>query len=428
MTIVAAPNKAIAIIVMIAFIAVCVLAPFGAAYAIVGLSTAAVTILIAGLAAIGITFASTGGFDTLNEYVESLLQEYAYDNNIPITSIFNGTQYSSSAAGKLLINNRFVVIIQGFAAWLISKFSLSNNSTKTLVETGGVFGDFVTYSLPVTLRRTDSPQRQDFDIYFTEGNAVAIYYQDGNYRGLCIVADAPTTIHKITYNNSGVVTYNNNIDLTMDNIGSRPTYYYWIKSNPEYPKSGVNFNGVTYYTESQVDSALKTPNLDIDYNNIGVGIETGTITLPVDDVNFTSGDGAILDVGASWGETTSGAIGTVPDIWPQWLPQSETLTSNPTISIDYESEAVLEDALPQPSDIENLPGATIPGLPDLADGEPWHLEFGSLWHYVAQWISDMSAGGAVLWNVCIQAPPAIVNLVFAGIVLAMWFGAIKILR
>lgn len=408
-----APKQAIAVIVMIAFIMVCVFAPFGAAHAIVGLSTAAVTILIAGLAAIGITFASTGGFDTLEDYVSSLLQDYASNQNIPVTSIFNGTQYGANAAGKLILNNRFVQLISGFANWLKVKYSLVDNSTYQIQSAGIFFGSYELYQCPLEMT---GPYGHVF-LYVEQADPEEVYVAavtSGSQKYMLFFStNKNAVIYKTTYNPQGQIT-----NQTSFKPDYRAAGLYWYRSDTN---TGIDNAGFTFYPQSDVISTL-TAGGSIDENNIGIDINTSIIDIPTDRTGYTDSDGAVLDVSAPWSEPVSGVINTVPSSWD--MVEDDTLV----YTLDLEAEAVLEEQLPHPTDIENLPGATIPGLPDIEDGEPWHLEFSNLWHYVAQWISDMSAGGAVIWNTCIQAPPAIINFVFAGIVLAMWFGAIKILR
>lgn len=408
-----APKQALAIIVMIAIIMVCVLAPFGAAHAIVGVSTAAVTILVAALAAIGITFTTTGVFDNIEDYVESLLQEYADDNNIPVTSIFQGSQWAANAAGKLILNNRFVRLISSFATWIQAKYNLSDNSVTTIVQGGNFLNGLPAYALP--LGYVVGKLSYEYTHFYMEGGYVVFYYnsQSPNTYFWNFLSDTPNTVYWWRYNSDSNTTTNYSAELTYDS--TLKCYKYRISTSKDAAPQGVD--AVTY---SEFTSAFGTDEWE-DVYITGIGINTGSIDIPTDRNGYTDADGAILDVSAPWSEPVSGVINTVPSTWDQVMDDTTVYT------LDLEAEAVLEEGLPQPSDIENLPGATIPGIPDI-DGEPWHLEFSNLWHYVAQWISDVSAGGAVIWNTCIQAPPPVVNLVFAGIVLAMWFGAIKILR
>lgn len=407
-----APKQALAVIVMIAIIMVCVLAPFGAAHAIVGVSTAAVTILVAALAAIGITFTSTGVFDNIEEYVESLLQEYAVDNNIPVTSIFNGSQWAANKAGKLIINNRFVQLVSSFATWVKVKFNLMDNSSYNVITPGITINGLTVYQCPIYL--DGSVYDHEYTIIEADDSVYVVFVEANSGTRLYFFSHESGRVDQYRYNQ-----YTNS-HTTLTLTQRTPQLYIY----PYYVATGQidgRYSYETYSTSAFNEAFGYGSDIDLDINNIGVGIKTGAIDIPMNRDDYEDGDGALVDVGGQW-------LGTIKDILDRIREKWSSVQSGEQVNdMELVQEDVLEAELPQQTDVENIPGATIPGIPNI-NGEPWHLEFSNLWHYVAQWISDMSAGGAVIWNTCIQAPPPVVNLVFAGIVLAMWFGAIKILR
>ena len=64
--------------------------PFGMqAHAVVGVDDAIILVLIAALAACGISLVVTGEYSNLRDYVESLLEEYAEDQGIGFTDVFS---------------------------------------------------------------------------------------------------------------------------------------------------------------------------------------------------------------------------------------------------------------------------------------------------------------------------------------------------
>lgn len=415
----------VSVVLTVAVLLVFVLSPFAQAHAIVGATAATVTIVIAALAAMGITFATTGAFDNVGDFVADLLNQYAIDNNVTFNSLFNNTKYSVNAAGKILLNNRFVTLIDTFAQWIVGKYNLTNNNNVTVQNIGAYLDGKPVFPLPYSVYRIFPNRNWEFLFIETSGE------QEVYAANVLNSSQTSINVHLFSlssFTSTFIIYKNGEVYDTQNYAGSydRTTGWYTVINTGTYdlvPEDSRTLDDCIGYNEFQ--PMLRASQV-VDYNNIGVGIDVGEINLPSDNLDYTQGDGAILDVGASWGETTGGAIATVPDIWPEWLPQTETLTENPEITIAYEAEAVLEEALPGPTDVENIPGAALPLLDE--DGHIQNLSFSSLWHYVAQWISDMTSGAAVVWNVATLAPSPVVNMLYAMIVLAMFFGAVKVFR
>ena len=102
------------------------------AAAVVVVDDALLVVVLAVLSAIGITFFATYGADQARGELRSLLSEYASSIGTTLEGLFYGVNYGTSKSGKILINNRFVILIDAFASWLVSKYSLTNNDTYTL--------------------------------------------------------------------------------------------------------------------------------------------------------------------------------------------------------------------------------------------------------------------------------------------------------
>lgn len=108
-----------------------------AAKAVVLVDDAVVMIIIAALAAFGITFSMTGGIQTLKSWLQNEILESGVD--------FSGVKYGANSLGNLLLNNRFVRAITALANYLIAKYNLANGGEITLVEQSISLGQITVY-------------------------------------------------------------------------------------------------------------------------------------------------------------------------------------------------------------------------------------------------------------------------------------------
>lgn len=349
--------------------------PFQTACAVVGISASAIAIIIAGLAAIGITFVSTGAYNTLSDYVGSLLSDYAVDQSVPVGSLFYGTQSGVNSAGQLLLNNRYVQLIQAFGTWLKVKFGLINNSSTQLATPGYSVGDFIAYECPVFADKLGS-----FRWYYDgPGSAVAICYNRGVVTGgqlntycgvLFLSTDAGQVSKWINNDTSPAITaslsYSSNLGM----------YYFMCQGHTGWERlvttSGVTtmWSGQASYNWSDVNAILSESDVVIDYNNIGIDIDTDVIALPDDDPNYTSGDGAIVDVGAPWGAT-------LPQVTDQVIPGAWTAGESGVSSLTYENIGSIQDQVnPEGSQVidQDPENYGVPGLKDVFPFcIPWDL-------------------------------------------------------
>lgn len=327
-----------------------------AATAIVGVDDAIIAIIIAALAAIGITFVTTGGYRSLNEYVGSLMEEYASEQGVTVNSQLRGVQSGTSSLGKLLLNNRFVVYIQVFGAWLKNKFSLTNNSTISVVQAGYNIGDFVAYGMPFQWRQ---------DGYYINGyEYIEFIASKPVFVILGVSNNGWTQINFLSkYANNSIIvnTYHND---TLNNSQTYDLATYWPVTEYYSYAAGQAPNdysaAFTMYDQSLINQALNgnSGDMSIDQNNIGIDIETGTITLPYDDPNYTAGDGAVLDVGADWGED----YGTVTGVT---IPGEFSDGRAGEAEIEYQGEDTVQDQVedtPQQSISQEVSDYQVSGL------------------------------------------------------------------
>lgn len=323
--------------------------------AIVGVDDAIIAIIIAALAAIGITFVTTGGYRSLNEYVASLMEEYALEQGVTVNSQLRGVQSGTNSLGQLLLNNRFVVYIQVFGAWLKTKFSLTNNSTTTVVQAGLTIGDFVSYNMPF--------QWQVPGYYINSYE----YYEFISTKPVFVIvtrSDPYYTIYFLSKYSDNKIIVNAYHGSELNSSQTRDLNTYWPVTEFYTYNTGFNMaefaTGYQVYAGSDLINALNgnSGDMSLDQNNIGIDIETGTISLPYDDPNYTAGDGAILDVGAGWGED----YGTVTGVT---IPGEFSDGRAGEAAIEYEGEDAVQDQVedtPQQSISKDVSDYQVSGL------------------------------------------------------------------
>lgn len=403
---------AVSVILTLAVVTVFVCAPFAQAHAIVGVDDALIVIVIAGLAAAGITFTSTGAFDNLVDYVGSLIEEYASDAGTTAMGLFSDVQYSNNKVGQLLLNNRFVRLISAFATWVKAKFSLTNNETINVIEPGATLDNMVMYALPITLYDINATngRRYEYTIASTGSEQYALFEESNNVMRVNVVSTTPgSTIRVLRTDNSPGTP----VTLTLEETNSG---LYAVK-DIGFNKSAYG-SGYTLYPQEYIESALNG-NGEIDVNNVSIGINTGVINPPLDDEDYEDGDGALVDVGTTWGGTLKDILDKIRAKW------QSVQTGEQEVNMEFAEEGEIEAQLPEQTDIENLPGGTAWNP---TDQQLKFFEFESIWHYVAQWIQDFTAGAAVVWNAAIQLPSPVVNMVYAMVTLSIIFGVIKVMR
>lgn len=335
------------------------------AQALVGVDDALIAVVIAGLAAVGITFVSTGAYSSLSDYVGSLLGEYADSRGLTPAGLFTGVQSGANSLGQLIINNRFVQLIETFGTWIQGKFSLVDNSSHSAVMPGVTIAGMVAEELPVVQA-------------FTSGNA-AYYYKvsgdspvygikystrsDKSEVGYFLVSRSSFTARRTSYDTNG------NVILDSTRSSTAP-HNYW-KEEYGFITNPIN---ITYWTKdeiylySDITTALRLDQPAVT-SGVGVDINTGTIEYPTENSNYADGDGAVLDVGANWGSRYR-------DIVDVYIPGLWTAGKSGDISIGYESDEAIADQVQSGEGTQYVSQeATDYQTPGLKDVFPFCLPF-----------------------------------------------------
>lgn len=307
------------------------------AQAIVGVDDALIAIVIAGLAAVGISFVTHGAYNSLSDYMGSLLEEYALSRQLAPAELFVGTQSAVNSAGQILMNNRFIMLIQGFGAWLKAKFNLTDNSTINVVSSDATLNGMTMYSLPLVLAASDA---QNWNISYTivtgNGNAI-IMKETSTSAKIAVVSDAPATIH-FENNYQGTIMNQSNKNLEL-----YPSGLYFAEVGTGLTISRF-VNGMTMYNKADVMAAVNG-DASITDGDVPIDIQVGAIDLPEDSIDYQSGYFGIINVNAPW----ASSIGQVTDV---------------AIPADYQFGKAGD------ADISYAPAADVTGQIDAAASQP----------------------------------------------------------
>lgn len=320
------------------------------AEALVGVDDAIIAIIIVALAAIGITFTTTGAYETLSDYVGALLQEYCDEHNVTVTRFLNGVQSGTNKQGQILINNRFVLVIDTFAKWIKLKFGLSNGTTITARNQGLFLGLQQLYDQP--LSSNYNPVSNDYPGYYTWDDtdclAVVYFRGDNSYLGFALIKDSPIEtdvyLHRRSTSEITYIAHVTSGDYVLANgyyvakgVSGVTQDGIIIDSNAGsgfdscgllYKPSNTSFQGYEYY--SYMPSQRDTLNALLYGSRItdqsGIVIDADNMLMPTDDSTYTDGDGAIIDTGSIWGTGYKDVIDGIEDDFSDGKEGSATIT------------------------------------------------------------------------------------------------------
>lgn len=338
---------------------------------------AIIAIIIAALAACGITFVTTGAFDNLSDYVRSLFNDYVLSSGYTESTILSGIDYGRNSLGQLLLNNRFVTLVSAFAVYVRSRFALQNNSTEVITASGDYLGSLVITQLPETAtyqKYSHTAIITDFEVERSNAKVYIVAKNENMQVLLLSSVDAQVKITaKERYNgretvlNQTVVTLSkgsgsfNGYSYTTDIYNSLFGPSETLSNNPTWSPRTVN-----KYSAESIAYALNAN--DSIRHDEGTSIVTGVITPPVDDQNYNPGDGAILDVGATWGAT-------LPGILSDEIPDAFSDSNVGQTSITYESEQDVAEQVEEVGGEDMSQEASEYQVTGLADVFPFCIPF-----------------------------------------------------
>lgn len=289
-----------------------------AATAVAIVDDAIIAIVIAALAAMGITFTMTGGYQTVREWVRDKITESGID--------FSGVKYGASSVGSLLLNNVFVRRIAAFATYIKSELGLLDNATTTIFNSGISIADIVMYPG----RSAEYPAKSGGDLsigWEADSTVYAIYLQPRADRNRTQV---------VLWNTSRFMARDRSNDGTWSNWQysneyDQTSYYYQIHTIFNFDTYEIG--GVELYN-LQVSELLDLISGQSAVERESLSAVTGTIAIPDDTTIGTQG--GVLSLPVPWGQSMGTTLTDIPG-----LVLSDELAGNTTLEL--EDASVVED-------------------------------------------------------------------------------------
>lgn len=332
------------LLALLAFLIFCCGPLCDSAQAIAGVDDAIIAIIIAALAAMGITFTTTGVFNNLQDYVGSLMQEFATSSGLSVNQQLSGAQTGTNKLGQILLNNRFVLYVDTFARWLVLKLGLTNNDSEILESGNPSMNGVELLNFPITIS-SDSNSYTDY--IFAQGDTGGIIYgvlvTTGSYWAIKCVSENPGTFYRYRIFSDGEIR-----TFTQDlapNPYVQGQYYLdsaWIDDAGHYPALST----MSKISDTQWYNLIRSGENILEGLGYEIGVGTGVIDYPTDNSDFVPGDGAILDVGGEWGMTYD-------DVTDQVIPRDYEDSS-----IWYEGEVSVQEQ------VEDTPAQSVEQNPN----------------------------------------------------------------
>lgn len=410
--------------------------PSPLAHAVAGIDDLAF-VLLASLAAYGISVTAAAGIEEVAPWVEEQFESFVSSAGDTLSNVWSKIRYGVTEAGKFVLNGFGLRYSARFGEWLLDKFSLSNDDSFTdgVVYPDGVvlLNDVQVYSLPAGTStfysynyKTKSLSGQ---LSITLSHPSYVYqvpmngagYSDSIYT-ICAFyfissyTSLPSaTVRTTSYNTSGSET--RTFSRTFSTVLDYYSYSTWCYSNTGYVKQFPVYATTNNYNDA--DFNRYNPNLVFGNSPIDLFVPSNSVvtlstaTLDVPQVgDYSDDDGIIIDGIGSWGDS-------LQDIWDWIADHSFPNSLDPTIDYTIQLADTLVDSLVSEGVLttENSPyGLTPPGfvLPD--------LHFSSLWHYVTDWVTSMSSGLALIGGIMFSLPfvSAFYAVLVILIVLSVW--------
>lgn len=289
-----------------------------AAKAVALVDDAIIAIVIAALAACGITFVTTGAYGNLKEYVSNMIRNYCEDNGTTTTALFNGVQYGKNNIGQILLNNRFLQVISVIVEYIKFKLGLTNNSNVTIQRKTAMLGNLEFTQLPIVgVGHNPNNGQSSEAIIEPDRSTSPVYVVFAQNRGEKFVVSnndgyVKVTVRKYDSRNNLISESVNTYHLTKDNwweISSAQIDYAITEA-----ATGMTTTwnpSVESYNIYDIMSAINTYSQI--YSTEGISVRTGVIEAPDDKPEYDDSKGGVLDVGATWGEDLGNIIDdTIP--------------------------------------------------------------------------------------------------------------------
>lgn len=273
-----------------------------AARAEVIVSSAVIAIIIAALAAMGITFTMTGGYQTVEGWIREKIDQSGID--------FSGVKYGANSVGELLLNNLFVKRIAALAMYIKLELGLIDNATHQIYTPDAAVLDQISgrYFFPGTY--TD---RTHWTIGTTFFSVPVNGTDNFNVQQMYMFNDIYYRIHHWRQSQTQVRwTLESSADgVTFTQIASGSSSN---ERNINLEMSLLDYNGTIYFylaATSYATYSLVQPLVAVQSNE-SLDAVTGTIAIPDDATIGTQG--GILSLPVPWGQSMGQTLTEIPGL------------------------------------------------------------------------------------------------------------------
>lgn len=356
--------------------------PFGeSAKAIAIVDDAAfIALLVAALSAVGATFWTNGAYGNVADAVKGLFTEFCSYKSISYESAIRNVNYGRNNVGQVILNNSMIALLDEFAVWAIGELGLTSNNRVNYISGAYKITDDLGNIYNVS---TESNPTAGTSLHFidkTTASTSTYNFGDGEIT-LSIESYVGGAYRVVITNN-----ITGNVDSQYSGINNNQNYgniyLVWL------PQDGNNPAGVYLYLVYANDLNGWRPTTNIRrfwylegyLKDADVDIITGALNPPSDDSDYQPGDGAILDVGASWGTSLGDITGKV-------IPGDFSASNVGSATLTYDGSETLEQEVIDAGTTEISSEAESYQSPGLQNVFPFCIPF-DLYNFVACLAAD----------------------------------------
>ena len=249
-----------------------------------------IAVILAALAAMGITFAAHGAYGNVQDWVSDELTNFASSQGTTVEGLFSGVNMGSNNLGQLLVNNRFLQVIETFILYLKAKFNLSDNSRVNVQSGSPTIGGLIAYNLPFSMSISAG---REMEFVVAEGEGIIVVLSKNRVNLIMNFLDTETGVVRrtITYPSSPT----SYTDLTLARWNDSNLFR---TTDITSLSSVINIDQYYVYEDSVFQGII---NSQIQPGDVPIDIVTGEIVVPSDDPAYQEGDGAVIDLSGPWG-------------------------------------------------------------------------------------------------------------------------------
>lgn len=298
-----------------------------AANAVVIVDDAIIAIVIAALAAFGITFTYTGGYFTLYDWMAQMIAESG--------ASFTGCNIGVNSLSNLLLNNRFVRQIVAVSTYIASKYDFANNNTVTIYSSETGVLDEITHTIY-------QPGTYTSQSVYTEGTTLFSFYVnnqegitfsqmfrfDGKYYRFDVSHSTDRSADVIVYSSDDMEQWTQIHSSTKANSNDLYKYMLFIEDGAIWLFMQTRSSGrASVARVVQLQEVSSGDDLIANINGMDIPSETEVAD------NY-----GILDLPIPWGESYQIILDSIPT-----LSDEDLLEGNTTLTLD--SDTVVESQI-----------------------------------------------------------------------------------